>query len=55
MKNDKITKEQLLKMQRKVRRDQELQDGSYRPSIVHKTSKRDQQDRKSNTIKDWEE
>ncbi len=55
-KNLKITKEQLHKMEKKSRRDAELEAGGrYSPSNVHQTSKKDLLDKESNDIKTWEE
>lgn len=44
----KITKEQLLKLMKSVNRSLET---PYRPSVIHKKSKKDNFDKKSNTIR----
>lgn len=50
----KITKEQQMKMIRKIRRDQQLASGTYYKAAVHK-SKKDKDSRKSKNIKDWKD
>jgi hypothetical protein len=50
---DKITKEQQMKMIRKIRRDLELESGVYYKAAVHK-SKKEKDTRKSKNIKDYE-
>lgn len=54
-KNLKITKEDQIKFSRKARREAELEQGAYRPSVVHKTSKTDAARKEPKTVKDYEE
>lgn len=51
----KITKEQLLSIDRAARRLQDLDIGVYRPTVIHKDSKKDFADREPKIIKDWED
>jgi hypothetical protein len=51
---DKITKEQQMKMIRKIRRDLQLETGVYHKASVHK-SKKDKDSRKSKNIKEWKD
>lgn len=46
----KITSEDLRKMDRAARRQVRLEQGDYRPTVVHRTSKDDLEDKTSNTI-----
>jgi len=50
----KITKEQILKLQKKVNRELAL-DSNHPRGGYHLTSKKDKNDRKSNTVRNWEE
>lgn len=53
MRNGKIP--QWLKLDREARRKVELVNSTrYSPSVVHKTGKKDEEDRKSNTVKPHE-
>jgi len=47
----KVTKEQQRKMDRKARRDIEIEEGKRNFSHIHKTSKKDKMERKKNTIR----
>lgn len=51
---NKITKEQLRKLERAAEREVRLENGEYRPTVVHKTSKKDKEDKTPNTVKDYE-
>lgn len=51
----KITSEEIRKMEKAVERELRLDQGEYRPTSVHKTSKKDINDKHSNNIKNWEE
>ncbi len=48
-----ISSEDIRKMEKAIEREIRLENGEYRPSTVHKTSKKDQTDRQSNTVKKW--
>lgn len=52
-KHDKITKEQQLKMLRKIRREEQLASGVYYKAAVHK-SKKDKDSRKQRNLKEWD-
>jgi len=49
----KITKEKLLKMIKKVLREEELKSGIKQVGRIHKTHKKDKI--RNNTVKDWED
>ena len=49
-----ITPEQIRKMEKAAERQVRLENGEYRPTSQHKTSKKDIQDKQSNTIKDYD-
>lgn len=46
----KITKKQQMKMIKKARREAELEQGRYAPTVIHKTSKKDQAEKLKNTL-----
>lgn len=50
----KITKKQIYKLIRKANRELELEGPGRSKAKIHKTSKKDVDDRKSNTVKEWE-
>lgn len=57
----KITGEDHIKMDRAARRQVNIEEGKkdYRPTTIHKTSKKDEEDRKDRTVKpsdiSWED
>jgi len=54
VKTYKISKEQLLKMQKKVNREIALESNHPRGGY-HQTSKKDIENKRSNTVRNWEE